>query len=71
MRQTGDYSINLSEDTLNECENFYYIGSGCFYYNEGIFINGDNGKCEDKYLHITGIPIDDFANEPIVLEIEW
>ena len=35
------------------------------------FFNGDNGKCEDKYLHITGIPIDDFANEPIVLEIEW
>ena len=35
------------------------------------FFNADNGKCEDKYLHITGIPIDDFANEPIVLEIEW
>jgi len=35
------------------------------------FFNGDTGKCEDKYLHITGIPIDDFANEPIVLEIEW
>jgi alpha-L-fucosidase len=35
------------------------------------FFNGDNGKCEDKYLHITGIPIDDLANEPVVIEIEW
>lgn len=23
------------------------------------------------YLHITGVPIDDLANEPIVIEIEW
>lgn len=29
------------------------------------------GKCEDKYLHITGIPIDDLMQEPIVIEIEW
>lgn len=35
------------------------------------FFNGDNGKSEDEYLHITGIPIDDLENEPIVLEIEW
>ena len=35
------------------------------------FFNGDNGKSEDKYLHITGIPIDDLENEPIILEIEW
>ena len=35
------------------------------------FFNCDTGKSEDKYLHITGIPIDDLENEPIVLEIEW
>lgn len=35
------------------------------------FFNGDTGKSEDKYLHISGIPIDDLQSEPIVLEIEW
>ena len=35
------------------------------------FFNADIGKCEVEYLHITGIPIDELANEPIVLEIEW
>ena len=52
MKQTDDYNINLSEDTLNECEDFYYIGSGCFYYNEGIFINGYNGKSFKTKKHV-------------------
>ena len=35
------------------------------------FFDGDTGRCEDKYLHITGIPSDDLVQEPIVIEIEW
>ncbi len=35
------------------------------------FFNGDTGRSEDEYLHITGIPVDDLSKEPIVLEIEW
>ena len=34
------------------------------------FFNGRTGIA-DTYLHIRGIPIDDLATEPIVLEIEW
>ena len=30
-----------------------------------------NGKSEHKYLHITGIPVDELVSEPVVLEIEW
>ena len=29
-----------------------------------------NGQAQ-YYLHITGIPVDELANEPIVLEFEW
>lgn len=29
------------------------------------------GRSEDMYLHITGIPADELASEPIVIEIEW
>ena len=29
------------------------------------------GGLAGKFLHITGIPIDDLENEPIVIEIEW
>ncbi|MBQ8356516.1 MAG: alpha-L-fucosidase [Clostridia bacterium] len=29
-----------------------------------------NGRAQ-KFLHITGIPVDDLSNEPIVIEIEW
>lgn len=35
------------------------------------FFDGKTGACVDKYLHITGIPVDELSNEPIVLEIEW
>jgi len=35
------------------------------------FFDGATGKCEAEYLHITGIPVDDLIEEPIVLEIEW
>jgi hypothetical protein len=31
------------------------------------FSNGRAGL----YLHVTGIPIDDLQNEPIVIEVEW
>lgn len=31
----------------------------------------ETGKADGKYLHITGIPIDDLQSEPIVIEIEW
>lgn len=34
------------------------------------FFNGETGK-GDVYLHITGIPVDELASEPIVIEIEW
>lgn len=33
--------------------------------------NGKTGRAETEYLHIRGIPVDDLAGEPIVLEIEW
>ncbi len=35
------------------------------------YFNGKTGMCEDTYLHLSGIPIDDLASEPIVIEIEW
>ena len=35
------------------------------------YCNGKTGACVDKYLHITGIPVDDLSQEPIILEIEW
>ena len=34
------------------------------------FFSGETGKGE-QYLHIQGIPVDELASEPIVLEIEW
>ena len=33
--------------------------------------NGQTGRAEQVFLHIRGIPVDDLASEPIVLEIEW
>ena len=35
------------------------------------FFNFETGCADVEYLHISGIPVDDFASEPIVLEIEW
>ena len=35
------------------------------------FFNGKTGMAEVEFLHIYGIPADDFISEPIVLEIEW
>ena len=35
------------------------------------FFNGDTGKAEHVFLHISGIPVDDLSDEPIVVEIEW
>lgn len=32
---------------------------------------GGMGVCDRKFLHIMDIPVDDLANEPIVLEITW
>lgn len=29
------------------------------------------GKCDGEYLHIYGIPVDEYVQEPIVIEIEW
>ena len=29
------------------------------------------GGLAGQFLHITGIPIDELENEPIVIEIEW
>jgi len=29
-----------------------------------------NGQAR-PFLHITGIPVDDLSNEPIVIEIDW
>ena len=33
--------------------------------------NGQTGRAEQIFLHLRGIPVDDLASEPIVLEIEW
>ena len=33
--------------------------------------NGKTGRAEHVFLHIRGIPVDDLASEPIVLEVEW
>ena len=46
-----------------------YLNFGADYLPE--FFDGETGSCKIKYLHITGIPVDDLASEPIVLEIEW
>jgi len=35
------------------------------------YFNGKTGIAEHRYLHIRGIPVDDLAQEPIVLEITW
>ena len=35
------------------------------------FFDGKTGKAEIPFLHIYGIPADEFVSEPIVLEIEW
>ena len=35
------------------------------------FFNGKTGLAEVEFLHIRGIPVDELASEPIVLEIEW
>lgn len=35
------------------------------------FFSGQTGQAEHIYLHISGIPVDDLANEPIVIEVEW
>ncbi len=35
------------------------------------FFDGKTGKAETPFLHIYGIPADDFISEPIVLEIKW
>lgn len=35
------------------------------------FFNGDLGRPEKKSLHIHSIPADEYASEPIVIEIEW
>ena len=35
------------------------------------FFNGKTGQAETVFLHISGIPIDDLAQEPIVLELQW
>ena len=35
------------------------------------YFNGSSGMCIDKYLHITGIPVDELSNEPVVIEITW
>lgn len=35
------------------------------------FFDGKTGKAEVPFLHIYGIPADEFVSEPIVLEIEW
>jgi len=34
-------------------------------------INFSTGIAEKKFLHIRNIPVDDLADEPIVLEIDW
>jgi hypothetical protein len=34
-------------------------------------MNGSTGKAEPSFLRIRGIPVDDLASEPIVLEISW
>ena len=34
------------------------------------FFNGETGIGE-RYLHIRGIPVDELASEPVVIEIEW
>ncbi|MBR4889394.1 MAG: hypothetical protein IKU17_09645, partial [Clostridia bacterium] len=33
--------------------------------------DGTVGKAKDASLHIRNIPVDDLAQEPIVLEITW
>jgi hypothetical protein len=35
------------------------------------FFNGELGKPTAKSLHIYDIPADEYATEPIVIEIEW
>lgn len=35
------------------------------------YFNGKTGIAEHPYLHIRGIPADDLAQEPIVLELTW
>jgi alpha-L-fucosidase len=35
------------------------------------FFNGYNGKAERTFLNVKKIPVDELANEAIVLEIEW
>lgn len=35
------------------------------------YFNGKTGVAEIVFLHIRGIPVDDLASEPIVLEIDW
>ena len=35
------------------------------------FFDGNTGKAEGAYLHISGIPVDDLASEPVVIEIQW
>jgi len=35
------------------------------------FFDMENGMSTPDILHISGIPVDELASEPIVLEIEW
>ena len=35
------------------------------------YFSGVTGKAEQVYLHIRGIPVDELASEPIVLEVTW
>ena len=36
-----------------------------------LLLDSDTGIAKDGCLHITGIPVDDLAQEPIVLELTW
>jgi hypothetical protein len=33
--------------------------------------SGKTGQAEQVFLHIRGIPVDDLACEPVVIEVEW
>ena len=35
------------------------------------YFSKETGRAEQSYLHIRNIPVDELAQEPIVLEIEW
>jgi len=35
------------------------------------FFSGETGRAEQVFLHIRGLPVDDLASEPIVIEVTW